>query len=83
MEDEAKALQLLDQSTKVIRASDLINKEVIKFYGRSAMQAVTSALQQNEIRNTIDTLEKTRRVEDYVKSQICNRAGNSQPMPIA
>jgi hypothetical protein len=73
MTEEAKALELFDQATKAVRASDLSNREVIEGYGHAAMRAIDVALKRNDFRNAIDTLEKTRAIEDYVKFQIRNK----------
>ena len=38
-----------------------------------AMQAVDIAIKQNDIRSAIDTMQKTKALEDYVKSQIARK----------
>lgn len=73
MTGEAKALELFDQATKTVRASNLINREGIAEYGRAAMRAIDAALKVNDIRSAIDTMQKTKAFEDYVKSQISRK----------
>jgi len=70
MNEAGNALSLFGQATKAVRRSDLIDKEEIEIFGTMAMRAVDAALKEGDIHSAIDSMEKTKAIEDYIKYQV-------------
>ena len=69
MGEEAKALQLFTEATKAVHNTAL-NDASIEVFGRAAIRAIDAALKENAMEQALDTMQKTKAIEDYVISQI-------------
>jgi hypothetical protein len=71
MTDELQVIEIpLETTFGMIKGMSIPDKDMVEAFAHSALRAVRMALVEDNIYSAIDTLDKTRLVEEYIKSKV-------------